>query len=714
MTHLTLRRLAVSLRTVLAASFALALAGTLSAATFVPISDRELYRRADVVVHGIVLSSDTIEGSDGQPETVSFIQPLRVWKGALPGNLVLRQAGGTLPDGRFFKLFGRPEYAAGDEVVVFAIALPDGDFQTAELLLGKFAVSQDASGRLFAVPALVTEDPEGIEILRAPVALPEPVRPGEQLSDANANANGAARPDRPAPAADAGWDPAPRALGAFLDFLDAGAGVPLARTEAAVGGLTPVVHREPRKGMLPRWGGLNNSLYRYTNGANEAWSFDGTANMTGGGTAQATAALATWTTDPNTNINYTASVSGANKIHLNAPTSSGCGWSTCITSSGGVIGCGGPNGLSGSNQWRGDNYGTINGGEVWLRCYATLNAFGTTITQSVLTHELGHTLGLGHSDQNVSTHETCRGDEGAAIMRSVAQNRTTLGTDDQDAIRWLYGDGLTSCADLPAPTAATFSPTTGTAAGNSTFTLTGTNFQQGATVKIGGTNASVTTVSATTITGKTPAHAVGTADVVVTNPDGKSAALSGVFFFDFLDVPPSYIFHNAVVRIFKSGITTGCGGNNYCPDVAVNRDQMSVFVLRGKHGSSYTPPSATGSVFDDVSVNTMFAAWMERFYAEGIIDPCDPSPLAYCPSVSVSRALMAELLLRAEHGSDYVPPQPTGVFSDVPVSDPYAGFIERLATEGITTGCGAGIYCPSRSNTRGEMAVFLVRTFNLP
>jgi hypothetical protein len=187
-----------------------------------------------------------------------------------------------------------------------------------------------------------------------------------------------------------------------------------------------------------------------------------------------------------------------------------------------------------------------------------------------------------------------------------------------------------------------------------------------------------------------------------------------VYFFDFLDVPVSYIFHNAVVRLFKSGVTAGCGGNYFCPDVAVNRDQMAVFVLRGEHGSAYTPPAATGAVFTDVSTGTMFAPWMEQFYAEGIIDPCGTSPLAYCPSNPVSRAEMAELLLRAEHGSSYAPPAPTGIFTDVPVSDPMAGFIERLAAEGITSGCGAGVYCPTLSNTRGEMAVFLVRTFSLP
>jgi hypothetical protein len=40
-------------------------------------------------------------------------------------------------------------------------------------------------------------------------------------------------------------------------------------------------------------------------------------------------------------------------------------------------------------------------------------------------------------------------------------------------------------------------------------------------------------------------------------------------------------------------------------------------------------------------------------------------------------------------------------------------WIEQLAAEGITSGCGGGTYCPEDSVTRAQMAVFLVLAFDL-
>ena len=70
---------------------------------------------------------------------------------------------------------------------------------------------------------------------------------------------------------------------------------------------------------------------------------------------------------------------------------------------------------------------------------------------------------------------------------------------------------------------------------------------------------------------------------------------------------------------------------------------------------------------------------------------------------------MAVFLLKSKHGQCFVPPACTGVFPDVPCSNPFAPWIEQLADEGITGGCGGGNYCPNNPVIRQQMAVFLLR-----
>jgi hypothetical protein len=137
---------------------------------------------------------------------------------------------------------------------------------------------------------------------------------------------------------------------------------------------------------------------------------------------------------------------------------------------------------------------------------------------------------------------------------------------------------------------------------------------------------------------------------------------------------------------------------------------MAVFLLRGIHGVSYAPPPATG-IFGDVAPGDFAAAWIEELSREGITGGCGGGN--FCPDKHVDRASEAVLLLRAVHGRSYTPPPATGLFGDVPVSSPFARWIEELSLEGITSGCGGGNYCPDSPSTRGEMAVFLSRAFGL-
>jgi hypothetical protein len=48
-------------------------------------------------------------------------------------------------------------------------------------------------------------------------------------------------------------------------------------------------------------------------------------------------------------------------------------------------------------------------------------------------------------------------------------------------------------------------------------------------------------------------------------------------------------------------------------------------------------------------------------------------------------------------------------FSDVPIAESFASYIEGIYNNGITTGCGNGEYCPSEYVSRDQMAAFLVR-----
>jgi len=89
--------------------------------------------------------------------------------------------------------------------------------------------------------------------------------------------------------------------------------------------------------------------------------------------------------------------------------------------------------------------------------------------------------------------------------------------------------------------------------------------------------------------------------------------------------------------------------------------------------------------------------------------------LRFCPSATITRAGMAEWLVRTWHGASFVTDGANGtVFDDVGADHPAAAFIETLAADGLTAGCGAGLYCPDGQITRAQMAVFVLRVAHGP
>jgi tricorn protease-like protein len=114
----------------------------------------------------------------------------------------------------------------------------------------------------------------------------------------------------------------------------------------------------------------------------------------------------------------------------------------------------------------------------------------------------------------------------------------------------------------------------------------------------------------------------------------------------FNDVPLDATYAPWVKQLAAEGITAGCGNGNFCPQTVVNRAQMAIFLLRARHGSTYSPPAVGATTgFGDVPLDATYAAWVKQLAAEGVTAGCGNGN--FCPLQNVNRAQMATFLVRA-------------------------------------------------------------------
>jgi poly-gamma-glutamate synthesis protein (capsule biosynthesis protein) len=117
---------------------------------------------------------------------------------------------------------------------------------------------------------------------------------------------------------------------------------------------------------------------------------------------------------------------------------------------------------------------------------------------------------------------------------------------------------------------------------------------------------------------------------------------------------------------------------------------------------------AGGTFFDDDG--NIHEPMIEAIAAAGITRGCsDAQADLFCPAAAVTRGQMAAFIRRALS----LPPSSDDIFADDGASV-FEDDIEALASAGITKGCDADRYCPEAPVTRGQMAAFLVRAFDLP
>ncbi|MFY9552971.1 MAG: right-handed parallel beta-helix repeat-containing protein [Thermoanaerobaculia bacterium] len=332
-------------------------------------------------------------------------------------------------------------------------------------------------------------------------------------------------------------------------------------------------------------------------------------------------------------------------------------------------------------HWRKNGVNLVNGGPISGVTTPTLTINPTAVGDAgsydvVVTDGFGQTITSAAASLTVNARPTAAASGGGTICTAESVGLTGSGG---VGCSWTPAAGLdnaSSCTPVASPSITT------------TYSLT-------VTAANGCTSTNVSTVTVTV--NVTPAQPVITAPLSV--PVGAAGASASV------------VNHPGATwtwTLTGGVITAGQGTRQIGFDGGPPGVTMHCTVVESASGC-LSPEASTNIQVDflDMPPANPFHDFVNTVARNGITAGCGGG--SYCGTNAVTRAQMAVFLLKAKHGSSFLPPSCTGVFADVACPSAFADWIEQLAAEGVTAGCGGGNYCPSKPVTRAQMAVFLLK-----